>query len=266
MFPWVYGFHWSPGYLIFLGVFFTVAVVVVATIVLALWRSFGDFRHGRVPQLQWAQTFHDLTPQERACRHALTGELEDRVCQNSFDCRCCSKHATLPEESTALCTHDIFGMSVPLDRYYHRGHTWAKPEPDGTFLVGLDEMARRLAGSNSTLELPNAGTKLTANAPAFTLRREGEEVRILSPLDGEVVETAGEGYLLRIRPEGEADTRHLLRGREVRAWYLRELERLQLAMGGAPSLADGGVLVEDVSATLPARTWDTLCAEIFLDA
>jgi hypothetical protein len=266
MFPWVYGFHWSPGYLIFLGVFFTVALAVAATIILALWRSFRDVRQGRVPQLEWAQTFHDLTPQERACRHALTGDIEGRVCQNNFDCRCCQKHATLAEESTALCTHDIFGMSVPLDRYYHRGHTWAQPQPDGTFLIGLDEMARRLAGANSTLDLPAPGTKLHANSPAFTLRREGHEVRILSPLDGDVVDAPGDGYLVRLKPAGEPDTRHLLRGREVRAWYLRELERLQLAMGGAATLADGGILVDDVSAATPARQWDALCGVIFLDA
>lgn len=266
MFPWVYGFHWSPGYLIFLGVFFTVAVAVVSTVVLALWRSFRDFRQGRVPQLQWASNFHDLPPQERHCRHDMTGELPGRVCENSFDCRCCGKHATFSEECTAACTCDIYGMTVPLDRYYHRGHTWVQAQEDGTLLVGLDEMGRRLAGADPAIELPNPGDTLTANAPAFTVRRGGNEVRILAPIDGTVVETApkGEDWLVRLKPETEPDTRHLLRGREVRAWYLRELERLQLAMGA--SLADGGVLVDDVAAACKPEDWDTLAGEIFLEA
>jgi hypothetical protein len=55
-----------------------------------------------------------------------------------------------------------------------------------------------------------------------------------------------------------------LRGHEVRAWYLRELERLQLAMGA--SLADGGVLADDVAAACKPEEWDTLAGEIFLEA
>lgn len=268
MFPWVYGFHWSPGYLIFLGAFFTVAVVVAATIVLALWRTWNDFRQGRVAQVQWASSFHDLPPQERACRHDLTGELSGRVCDNNFDCRQCAMHARLAEESPAACTCDIYGMTVPFDRYYHRGHTWAQPQPDGTFLIGLDEIGRRLAGAEPALEIPGPGEKLAANVPAFTLRRHGNQVRILAPIDGTVVETAapGQDWLVRLHPEGEPDTRHLLRGREVRAWFLRELERLQMAFGAAPTLADGGVLVDDVAATCRPREWDEVCGTMFLDA
>ena len=39
MFPWIYEFHWTAGHLIFLGVFFTVVTVIVASVTVAAWRA-----------------------------------------------------------------------------------------------------------------------------------------------------------------------------------------------------------------------------------
>jgi hypothetical protein len=96
-------------------------------------------------------------------------------------------------------------------------------------------------------------------------------VRILSPVDGEVVECGGPGHAwyLRVKPlDGQIDMRHLLRGAEVKPWLMREMERLQMAlsMEGAttPSLADGGVPVHDIAAAYPSADWDAVCGEIFL--
>jgi len=91
---------------------------------------------------------------------------------------------------------------------------------------------------------------------------------VLSPVDGEVVETGGPGrpWYLRVRPE-PLDVTHLLRGSEIRPWLMREMERLQLALsseGAAPSLADGGVPVADIAASYPDADWDAVCGEMFL--
>lgn len=277
MFPWVYGFEWNAGYIVFLGLFFTVAVVVVSTLILAFFRTARAQRQGRIPQLAWQASFHDLTPQERACRHALTGELAGRVCPEGFDCRQCAMHASLLEKhavqgpSLEPVEADVFGMTVPLDRYYHRGHTWARPEADGTFTIGLDEMGRRILGQIDSSRLPAPGAQLLANSPAFTVIRRGADVRILAPIDGTVVEAAPQGHdwFIRVKPEGALNTRHLLTGNEVKAWYLRELERLQLALStleSAPALADGGTLVEDVSSACPPRLWPSVAGQMFLDA
>jgi hypothetical protein len=90
-------------------------------------------------------------------------------------------------------------------------------------------------------------------------------------VDGEVVETGGvdRGYFLRVKPlNGSVDLRHLLSGAEIKPWMMRELERLQLAMSmegaGAPSLADGGVPVDDLAAACPNANWDAICSQIFL--
>ena len=65
---------------------------------------------------------------------------------------------------------------------------------------------------------------------------------------------------------GHFDVRHLLGSGEVKPWMMRELERLQFALGsGAPSLADGGVPVADIAEAYPAGNWDTVCGEMFLE-
>ena len=137
--------------------------------------------------------------------------------------------------------------------------------------MGLDDLGARLFGTPDAVDLPAPGTRVQANGTAFRIRRREADVRILWPVDGEVIETGGvdREYFLRIKPvDGAIDMRHLLRGAEVKPWMMRELERLQLAltMEGAslPSLADGGVPVADIAAAYPDTDWDAVCGEIFL--
>src|ERR1035437_10042921 len=129
MLPWNYGFHWNTGTMIFMGAFYTVVVIVASTVINAALRSRRALRARQVERIRWDSDFHDLPARDRQCRHA-------------FDCRQCETHAKLvanhalaqapePEE-------DIFGMAFPLDRVYHRGHTWVHSEPDGTVTVGPD--------------------------------------------------------------------------------------------------------------------------------
>jgi hypothetical protein len=276
MFPWNYGFHFGVASYIFLGAFYTVLVVVATTILNALWRAHRDLSKGKVEDIRWHSDFHDLAAADRSCRHVLTGEFKTRECPHAFDCRECETHSKLvalhPPARAAEGEDEIFGMSFPLDRMYHRGHTWARPEADGTVTVGLDDLGARLLGTPDAVELPEPGSRVQANGTAFRVHRREADVRVLSPVDGEVVETGGvdRGFFLRVKPVGGAmDMRHLLRDSEVKPWMMRELERLQLAltMEGAsvPSLADGGVPVADIAAAYPKTDWDAVCGEMFLE-
>ncbi|HEY2018341.1 MAG TPA: hypothetical protein VGH38_32775 [Bryobacteraceae bacterium] len=273
MFPWNYGFHWSIGSYIFLGAFYTVLVVVATTLISAILRSRRALRSETPDQIRWHSDFHELPAGDRACRHVLTGEFKSRECPHAFDCRECETHAKLlakhPLVAVAEAEQDLFGMSFPLDRFYHRGHTWAHLEPDGTMTVGLDDLGRRLLGVPDSIELPKPGERVHTNGTAFRFRKRDADVRVLSPVDGEVMETGGPGspWYLRIRPE-PLDVTHLLRGSEVRPWLLREMERLQLALsqGGCATMADGGVPVADIAASYPDADWDAVCGEMFLEA
>jgi hypothetical protein len=98
------------------------------------------------------------------------------------------------------------------------------------------------------------------------MRKHGLEVRVLSPVDGTVLQTGGpeDDWYLRVQPPSQPpDLRHLLRGDEVRAWVGREIERLQLAV--APVLADGGVLVDDFLSEVPPALRDEVLGGIFLE-
>ena len=100
-------------------------------------------------------------------------------------------------------------------------------------------------GSADALDLPSPGAPVFVNGTAWTVHKDGDRFRVLSPVEGEVIasERGEDGWYLRVRPARTFRTDHLLKGREVAVWMSKEIERLQLAMGTA--LADGGTLVDD---------------------
>jgi len=276
MFPWSPEFVWDATHVAFFGALYSVLATVAGSLALAAWRARRDALEGRSAAIAWHGDFEEMPASARACRHQLTGEAPGRACENGFDCRGCADHARLEtrrQEAGRRGGADAnvhYGFDLPLDRLYHRGHTWVREEKDGTLSVGLDDLARRLLGTPEEVELPRAGDRLEVNGAAARVTTRGKEVRVLSPVEGTVVEVRGEGpsATLRVDPGGSPDLRHLLSGCEARAWALRELERLQRAAGqeslGA-ALADGGELVEDVGAALPPAHYDMLLGELLLE-
>ncbi|MBI3111570.1 MAG: hypothetical protein HYZ01_08365 [Ignavibacteriales bacterium] len=281
MLPWVYEFRWDLGHIIFLGVFYSVVILIAFTLVRALIRAIRDFKNHRVDHIMWQATFEDLPTPVRACRHELSGEVANRTCPNEFDCRECRTHELFlrknpasPGGTTPRASGEeqLFGLSFPLDRYYDRGHTWVQPDKDGTVKVGLNDLGARLIGSVENVQLPVIGSRLEVHGTAWHVTRGGADTRILSPIEGTVVEVGGpgKGWYLKVRPEGmETAVRHLLRGAEIKPWLTRELERLQFALsadGVGMSLADGGVPVEDLPKSSPKTDWDAVWGEMFLEA
>jgi glycine cleavage system H lipoate-binding protein len=278
MLPGVDGFSWSAGNLIFLGVFYTVALIIAATTTYAVIRAILDFKLQKAEVIRWEADFEDLPVLARACRHELTREVKRRTCENGFECGKCPTHPVfLKARGEAAGTkieqaegEKVLGFEMPQDRFYHRGHTWVRPEPDGTLTVGLDDFGTRLLGTPDAVELPQIGARLRANGTACRVRKDGSSIRILSPVDGEVVEAATmeTGWLLRLKPADGSNTRHLLQGAEIRPWIMREIERLEFALaseGVGLSLADGGEVVSDVPAAYPNAAWDGVWSEIFLE-
>jgi hypothetical protein len=258
--------------IVFMTAFYSVLTIIAATLITALMRSRRALAKNQAEDIRWHSDFHDLPAQDRVCRHVLSGEFASRECPNAFDCRHCETHAKLIARNPVPAADgdgEMFGMSFPLDRFYHRGHTWARPAGDGTVEIGLDDLGRRLLGRPDFVDLPAPGTRIYTNGTAFRMKKRDTDVRVLAPVDGEVVETGGPGadWYLRVRP-ASTNFAHLLRQGEVRPWLMREMERLQLALtaeGAAPALADGGVPVEDMSAGYPGANWDAVCGEMFLE-
>jgi len=270
MFPWVDGFHWTMGHIVFLSLFFAAVLVIGSTLVSALLWTASDFRSRRAAELCWRINFRELPEAERHCRHEFAGRAPSRVCDNAFDCRSCqnyAKYAALPGKDFSRNR----GVHYSVNLLYHRGHTWVRPRGDGTCTIGLDEFASRLIGKPDTVDLPAKNTELVSDGVAWRMTKNGREIRVRAPLDGTVLSTGGpeHEWFLKIRPHEPLNLRHLLSGAEVSGWLAAELDRLQLqlsAPNSAPCLADGGTLMPDLMDAVPQADWDAVLAATFLES
>jgi hypothetical protein len=271
MFPGVDGFHWTAGHIFFVSAFLSIAAAIAVVAILSVVRTRRDLASGRAGSIRWTADFSELSLSDRQCRHALTGEVPGRICPNGFDCRNCANHPRYRQAERGEAHDIVFGLLYPNYRYYHRGHTWVAPQPDGTLLVGLDALSERMIGAPDAVRMSGAGAKVSTNGEGWRMWKDGIEVRVLSPVDGTIMQSGGpdDPWYLRVLPASQpADLRHLLRGEEVHGWVARELERLQIATsrhGETPALADGGVLVDDFLQELPATLRDRVLGEVFLE-
>lgn len=278
---------WSTGHIIFLGIFFTVVAIIVVTLVVTTFRTMRDMRTNAVDVIRWKSDFHDLPSASRTCRHEFTGECDHRTCSNSFDCNGCTQHARFVAQQNASTLlqsagNDLgfalsqsasndHGFALPLDRLYSRGHTWTKEDADGTYIIGIDDFASRLIGTPGGIELPAPGTLLAINGSAWKFSKGDTSVRMLSPIDGEVVETGDgtQGWYVRVKPlPSGMKTGHLLRGGEVGPWIQREFDRLMNYLADPTiglTMPDGGMPIPDFTKEFPEKNWDSIYGTMFLE-
>jgi len=166
---------------------------------------------------------------------------------------------------------------IPLDLLFHRGHAWARPEPDGLVTVGLDGFAAKLVGPFAAVALPQVGTAVGQGERAWRLvAGDGRAVEMLSPLDGTIAETNadlartpeaaqvdpyGRGWLFRVRPQRlRANSTNLLSGATARRWMDEVVAGLQRTL--SPELGalaqDGGVPLTGMARSIDPDHWDTL--------
>lgn len=227
----------------------------------------------------WQNLFLQLPASARTCRHEFGIYVHDRVCENFFNCADCVIHKNVERLEASRRAHgwrekppvdEVYGISVPADRLYHRGHTWVKEEANGTYSVGIDDFGTRLIGKPEGVELPDIGTDLEVNEPAWRVKTRGIGVPILSPISGRVfaIGSNENGWYLKIRPSGNGNTtKHLLKGAEIKRWMMKEIERLQVSLSNESlgvSIADGGVLLEDLPASYPDADWGKVYRDMFL--
>jgi glycine cleavage system H protein len=175
----------------------------------------------------------------------------------------------------------VAGYQLPAGLYYHRGHTWARPEGD-TVVVGLDDFARRLVGGVRAVKLPAVGDWLRQGGVAFGIGENGRAADLVAPVEGEVVavnadlsrqpslaadDPFGRGWVLKVRSSNlAANLRNLLSGSLARRWMEDSREALDLrlmALSGSV-LQDGGEPVGDFAKHVPAEEWRRLVHEFLL--
>jgi glycine cleavage system H lipoate-binding protein len=196
----------------------------------------------------------------------------------------------LARESRALATAAIpavepawvAGYQMPETLYYHRGHTWARPLDANTVLIGVDDFARRLIGSEAKVQSPSRGDWLHQGGRAFAMKADGKAATLISPVEGEVVEVNpelagkpdlaaedpyGRGWVLKVKAPNLADNlRNLLSGRLARKWMedSREALEVRLMAFSGSVLQDGGEPAADLGSHLPSSDWERLVHEFLL--
>jgi glycine cleavage system H protein len=175
-------------------------------------------------------------------------------------------------------------FELPEGLFVGPGHTWARLEPDGSVLVGLDDFATRILGRIDRLEVAAAGAEVRHEDAAVVLHQNDKSVAFASPLEGTVTavhtealqrparvhgEPYGAGWLLRLQPRQLASQlRELRLGAEARSWLQAEFARFGEYLGrqipadavGATA-RDGGVPVAGVLEHLNSTSWEQFEAE-----
>jgi glycine cleavage system H lipoate-binding protein len=233
----------------------------------------------------WVEKMMRLPASRRKCRYMITGEVGRKICPNAYECGTCSFDQMM---QTRIQTEVIpvyarsreSGFDIAQDFYYHEGHTWAKPEYGGHVRVGFDDFAQRLIGKPGRIELPSIGQEVKQGEVGFVVRRNGDVVQVLCPIDGIVSNVNDKlinqpdlanqspyekGWLCTIEPvKLGKNLKGLYYGQEAVNFIGEEKEKLfALANEDLPVAADGGTSVEDIFQELDKAAWKK-CIAVFL--
>ncbi len=228
----------------------------------------------------WVDKMLLLPASRRKCRYMITGEVARKVCPNAYECGSCSFDAMMQDRlkteiSPAPNQVDVDGFKMAEGFYYNEGHVWARPEYGGRVRVGLDDFAQKLLGKLSAVETPEIGQELTKDKAGFRLKRNGEAVDAVSPVDGIVThinqklldhpELINEspytdGWLFVVEPTKlRKNLKGLLFGEKASQYMGEEKGRLFAEASEDFRLAaDGGEPIEDIYEELGAETWSRL--------
>ena len=77
---------------------------------------------------------------------------------------------------------------IPKDLSYAKTHEWIANDGDGTVTVGITEYAQGSLGDLVFVELPEAGTKVSAGDAVAVVESVKAASDIYAPIDGEIVE------------------------------------------------------------------------------
>jgi len=176
----------------------------------------------------------------------------------------------------------VCGFEFAENRSYHLGHTWALQESPTLARVGIDDFATRLAGRVDGITLPKRGQWLRQGQKFASLYRTGQQVDLVSPVEGEVTavndtllsnpavanaDPYGQGWFVTVlAPDLKISLRNLLYGNLARKWMADSAQRLQMrlpAIAGAVA-QDGGLATFDITPQIPSGKWDEINREFFL--
>jgi glycine cleavage system H protein len=165
--------------------------------------------------------------------------------------------------------------------FHAPNHTWIASRGPAELMLGIDDLARELIPSVTSVELPRPGVLLRRGEPIAVLHAGRRSLRIEAPMNGMVVrpnarvagdpglvkrEPYGDGWLLSFTP---ADATYMKFPAESEAgnWFQQEAARLERFMEHELGLAaaDGGALLASPMSSLDEEGWARL-TQAFLHA
>jgi len=168
---------------------------------------------------------------------------------------------------------DLFnkeGITIPVDTYVSKGHTYAEFIQDKTIKVGVDEFVSSSLGEIKVEKIAAKGTKVKVGDIVISANVGGNTINFSSPVEGVVKvvndnllgniinDPYGKDWGLMITPnEFEKTKRSLKINEELAEWMKTELKRFKDYLYGSlnPELAgatmyDGGTIVKGAVAQL----------------
>jgi glycine cleavage system H lipoate-binding protein len=244
---------------------------------------------GGVPDVEGLkEVFPNLPPDRRVCRYYFGNQSGAPVyCENEYDCAACHIHrkmmaAGLEQMENLKFGPKVAGIAFPLDRYYHRGHLWARPERNGYVRIGLDGLASRMVGLAAGIHVSDIGEMLEQGECGLSAARlDGKTLPFLAPMSGEVMainshlkedladpEKIGESWAMVIKPFAlSRELQNLLFGVEAAKWFRYEMDALiKMASRQYDEFefaADGGTLNVENLSDFP---WDEFVTNFLLSA
>ncbi len=158
-------------------------------------------------------------------------------------------------------------------------HSWARITAEDV-QVGADDLTQAVLGPVEHITLPHVGDHVEQGEPLFRLRHGPRFVNMRSPVSGEIIDTNqallrtprlvnqepfGSGWAVRLRSDRRPNGhRGLFRGKDARAWFRLEVDRLLTALTpGVPSLPDGGVISQMVHLHIDDDSWERVTHSFF---
>ncbi|HET6413959.1 MAG TPA: glycine cleavage system protein H [Anaeromyxobacter sp.] len=158
--------------------------------------------------------------------------------------------------------------------FHAPNHTWIASRGPAELMLGIDDLAREIIPSVTSVELPRPGMVVRRGEPIAVLHAGRRSVRIEAPLDGMVVrnnwrvvgdpglvkrEPYGDGWLFSLTP-ANTDYMRMPADEEAASWFRREAQRLEQFFEHELGLAaaDGGALVASPLTSLGEEAWKRL--------
>lgn len=173
-------------------------------------------------------------------------------------------------------------FKLARDYYYHQGHSWVYPDKKDVVNVGIDDFAQKFIGRPEKLILPAIGTELKQGERALHFEIEGKLIKILSPVDGNVIavneqvvnspeiinqDPYQQGWLIKVKSKKlGTNLKNLLSGNVARAWIEDTINKISRSITGGYGvvLQDGGTIRDGFMKDIAPEEWEHLAAEFFL--